>query len=79
MQHATTAHKLAQFIALIAAEVKFRKRVGTRSSEQTVASDVLAEIGTPALDRQIRILQRRAATRRRQAAGKAGAIGGRVT
>jgi hypothetical protein len=79
MQHATTASKLALFVALVAAEVKFRKRVGTRSSEQTVANDVLAEIDTPSLDGQIRILQRRAATRRRQAAVKAGATGARST
>jgi hypothetical protein len=75
MQHATTAPKLAQFVALVAAEVKFRKRVGTRSDEQTVANDVLAEIDTPSLDGQIRVLRRRAATRRRQAAVKAGALG----
>lgn len=79
MQHATTAHKLAQFVALITAEVKFRKRAGTRSSEQAVADDVLAELDAPNLDRQISTLRRRAATRRRQAAVKAGAIGSRFT
>jgi hypothetical protein len=73
--HNATAHKLGQFVALVTAEVKFRKRVGTSSAERLIADDILAEVDAPNLDRQIRVLQRRAATRRRQAAVKAGALG----
>jgi hypothetical protein len=74
MQHAT-APKLAQLMGLVAQEVKFRKRVGTKGLERAIANDILAEIETPNLDRQLAILRRRAATRRRQAAVKAGAVG----
>jgi hypothetical protein len=69
--HNATAPKLAQLMGLVAQEVKFRKRVGTQSPEGVIADDILAEIDVPNLDRQIRVLQRRAATRRRQAAVKA--------
>jgi hypothetical protein len=70
-----TAAQLAALQGALAAEVRWRKMMGTRATDQAIATDVARWAGVPNLDRSLRMLRRRMTMRERKAAAAHCAVG----